>query len=343
MTNRPQAPAGIKCVSTDSVCEDEKSAFWADMVCQHLIQVDCNSIAAQAQFHGSIQLRKIAHVDVSQVESCAQHVARTAQLIAQADDECFLLNVQRQGTSLVRQDGREAKLVSGDMALYSSARRYELAFDAAFSQTVLFFPADMMRAMCPTIDALTATTLDSRNPTTKLLTLMADSYFQTPFETLSMSAVAHAAKALTEIFAANVAEFSAKADTAKSNLELFHITRIKQYASENLNNPELSVRNVSQALQISPAHIHRLFKEEEQTFSAWIWTRRLLACKLALQDPAKSHLTISQIVYGCGFNNSSHFSRAFRTKFGTTAREWREKRIVSAQSLRSTAGISTVR
>lgn len=103
-------------MSASSVCKEEKSAFWADIVCQHLIQVDCNSIADQAQFHESIQLRKIAHVDVLQVESCAQHGARTAPLIAQADEEYFLLNIQRQGSSLVRQDGREAKLVSGDMA-----------------------------------------------------------------------------------------------------------------------------------------------------------------------------------------------------------------------------------
>ncbi len=119
-------------------------------------------------------------MDVSQVAAGAQQVARTARLIAQADEEYFLLNIQRQGSSLLRQDGREASLVSGDMALYSSARRYELAFDSAFSQTVLVFPADMMRTMIPTIDALAATTLSSQSPTTKLLTLMADSYFQTP-------------------------------------------------------------------------------------------------------------------------------------------------------------------
>ncbi|MFZ1546358.1 MAG: helix-turn-helix domain-containing protein [Candidatus Nitrotoga sp.] len=322
--NRPQAITGIQRVSTDAVSEEGKAAFWADMVCQHLIQVDCNSIA-KAQFGGSIHLRKIAHVDVSQVESCAQHVARTTRLIAQADDEYFLLNIQRQGSSLVRQDGREASLVSGDMALYSSARRYELAFDSAFLQTVLVFPAEMMRTMIPTIDALTATTLSGHNPTSKLLTLMADIYFQTPFETLSMRTAAHAAQALTEIFAANIAELSAGVDTVKSSLTHFQMTRIKQYILKNLNNPNLSIQNVSQALQISPSHIHRLFKVEGQTVSAWIWTHRLFACKLALEDPAKSHLTISQILYDCGFSNASHFSRAFRNKFGITAQEWRKK------------------
>ncbi len=107
----------------------------------------------------------------------------------------------------MRQDGHDAKLVSEDMAFYSSDRRYELEFDSAFSQTVLVFPAHMMRTMIPTIDALTATALDSQNPTTKLLSLMADCYFQTPFETMSLHTIDHAANALTEIFAANIAEF----------------------------------------------------------------------------------------------------------------------------------------
>lgn len=87
-------------------------------------------------------------MDVSQVESCAQHMTRTTPLIAQADEKYFLLNIQRQGRSLVRQDDREAKLVSGNMALYSSAQRYELAFDAAFSQTMLIFPSKLK--MCLT-------------------------------------------------------------------------------------------------------------------------------------------------------------------------------------------------
>jgi AraC family transcriptional activator of tynA and feaB len=34
-------------------------------------------------------------------------------------------------------------------------------------------------------------------------------------------------------------------------------------------------------------------------------------------------LNISEIAYAWGFNDLSHFNRAFRARFGMTPREWR--------------------
>lgn len=312
-------------VSTDSVCPRDKVTFWADMVCQHLVQVECNSVAAPDQFHGAIGLRKIDKVDISRVVSGAQQVTRTPHLIAKADSEYFLVNIQNDGNSGVQQDGRLAILKPGDMAIYSSAREYDLSFNTEFSQTVLIFPADDLRLKIPGIDALTATAINSQNPAVRLFMRTACSYFQTEFDTLPPPAVAHATNALTELFSATVAAFSPAVETHISNLTLFHLTRIKQYVVDNLQDPALSIHTVSQTLGISPAHIHRLFEGELQTFSAWLWSCRLLTCKRALESDAHTHLTISEIAYRSGFNNSSHFSRAFRAKFSITPRECRDR------------------
>ncbi|MCP4334636.1 MAG: helix-turn-helix domain-containing protein, partial [Gammaproteobacteria bacterium] len=40
-----------------------------------------------------------------------------------------------------------------------------------------------------------------------------------------------------------------------------------------------------------------------------------------------SKRTITQIAYECGFADSSHFSRWFKTKFGETPRSYREHRL----------------
>jgi AraC-like DNA-binding protein len=325
-TDTAEAGAGLMHISTDSDCARDKVAYWADIVCQHLVQVECNSIAAPEQFHGAISLRKVDKVDVSQVVAGAQQVTRTKSMMAKADSECFLLNIQRDGNSGLQQDSRLATLKLGDMAIYSSARRYDLSFNAKFSQTVLTFPADELRLKIPGIDALTATVLYSQNPAARLLTRMADSYYQTEFDTLPLPAVAHAANALTELLAATVAAFSPAPEKHISNLTLFHLTRIKQYVIDNLHDPALSIQTVSQILRISPAHIHRLFEGEVQTFSAWLWSCRLLACKQALENYAQAHLTISEVAFRSGFNNSSHFSRAFRAKFGITPGECRDRR-----------------
>ena len=166
-TDTAGAGAGLMHISTDSDCARDKVAFWADMVCQHFVQVECNSIAAPEQFHGAISLRKVDKVDVAQIVAGAQQVTRTKSMMAKADSEYFLLNIQRDGNSGLQQDSRLATLKPGDMAIYSSARRFDLSFNATFSQTVLTFPADELRLKIPGIDALTATASTNALATSK--------------------------------------------------------------------------------------------------------------------------------------------------------------------------------
>lgn len=329
MTAATQNSTSLVRVSTDTVRTRDKVAFWTDLVCQHLVQVDCLSVAEPERFHAAISLQKLDEINVSQISAGGQQVARTPRLMAKADREYFLVNIQRAGYSGLEQDGRLATLKPGDMAVYTSARRYDLSFNEDFSQTVLIFPADTLRLNMPGIDALTATVLSGSNPAVRLFERMAENYFQTEFGNLPSSATAHAGDALTQLFAAAMAAFSPVAEAQISNLSLFHLTRIKQYVADHFRDPALSLNSVSQALRISPAHIHRLFEGESQTFSAWLWSCRLLACRAELDSHSKAHLTISEIAFNNGFNNSSHFSRVFRAKFGVTPREFRERRIAS--------------
>lgn len=323
MSDTPQNTSGLITVSTASVNPRDAIEYWVDLVCRHLIEVECDHPAGSNQFHGEIRLRRVGKLDISQISAAEQKVARTARLMAQAGQEHFLLNIQRAGISALRQDGREATLKPGDMALYSSARRYDLEFNENFRQTVLIFDADTLRALVPGIDTLTATALHRENPAAKLLSLMADGYFQTEFSTLPEIAGARASDALIEIFAEIIGEFCPKVRGRATNLAQFHLTRIKRYAIDNLQDPDLSVGRVSQALHISPAHIHRQFEAEMQTFAEWMWSQRLLTCKQALRNNVHAHLPVSEIAYNAGFSNPSHFSRTFRMKFGMTPREWR--------------------
>lgn len=325
----PQTSADLRRVSTEDVRTRNKVSFWTDLVRHQFMPADIRSLAEPAQFHGKIQMRRIAAINLAQVSSTAQQVSRTPQLIAEADSEYLLVNIQRMGTGGVQQDGRLATLKPGDLAIYSSTRRYDLLFDAPFLQTVLMLPANLLRQQVPGLDALTATTLDGQNTAVQLLTSLVDNYFHADFGALPPAAIAHAADAITALLAATAAAFLPTAALSASTLSLFHLTRIKQYATENIHDPALSVSTVSEALHISPAHIHRLFEGEPQTFSAWLWSCRLLGCKHVLESGAQTHRTISEIALQYGFSDSTHFSRVFRKKFGFTPRECRNQRGLS--------------
>ena len=56
-----------------------------------------------------------------------------------------------------------------------------------------------------------------------------------------------------------------------------------------------------------------------------IQTRRLEHCRLALEDPLQSHRTLSEIAYGWGFSDMTHFSRRFKTTYGVLPSEYRSR------------------
>ena len=322
-TTAPTARTGLIEVSTEAHRDRDKVAFWADMVCQHLVPAECNAVAAPERFHGAMALRQMGRASVAQIVAGGQQVTRTAHLMAKASDEYFLVNIQRAGQSGLAQDGREAQLEAGDMALFSSTRRFQLSFDGDFAQTVLTVPAHELRQLIPDVDALTATTLNGQRAAAGLFRQVADRCFETDSNALSALAANHTASALIEMLAGTLLDMPGAQQAKKPQLARFHLARIKQHARQHLHEPGLSVASLSAALGFSPAHIHRLFAGEEQTFTAWLWSCRLVACKRRLEDAAQAHFTISEIAFKSGFNSSAHFSRAFRARFGLSPSECR--------------------
>jgi AraC family transcriptional activator of tynA and feaB len=54
-----------------------------------------------------------------------------------------------------------------------------------------------------------------------------------------------------------------------------------------------------------------------------IRARRLERCRRALEDPSQAHRRVSEIAYGWGFSDRTHFGRSFRAAFGSLPREYR--------------------
>jgi AraC-like DNA-binding protein len=61
-----------------------------------------------------------------------------------------------------------------------------------------------------------------------------------------------------------------------------------------------------------------LFEAEGTTFSSFVREQRLLHAFRQLRNPGLDTLSISQIAYGAGFVDLSHFNRCFRSRFGDT-------------------------
>ncbi|HEX4246826.1 MAG TPA: helix-turn-helix domain-containing protein [Pseudonocardia sp.] len=77
------------------------------------------------------------------------------------------------------------------------------------------------------------------------------------------------------------------------------------------------------ALHTSVSTLHRAFADEPYTISEWIWAQRLDGVRADLCNPALRARTLTDLAFSWGFVDASHFSRAFKARFGCSPRELR--------------------
>ena len=70
----------------------------------------------------------------------------------------------------------------------------------------------------------------------------------------------------------------------------------------------------------------------DKTLSRYILEQRLEQCAKNLRNPLLAHLTITEIALQWGFNDMSHFSRVFRSRYGESPRAMRGHLTSSAAS-----------
>ena len=102
------------------------------------------------------------------------------------------------------------------------------------------------------------------------------------------------------------------------------LRQAKAYIEWHIGDPLLNPERVAAACEISVRALHYLFSGSGQSVSDYIWERRLQRCREALQLPAERHRTVTEIALAAGFNSMSHFSAAFRRRFGVTPSDARD-------------------
>jgi len=308
--------------STDCVEPSQRLAFWADMVCNTFVQLDCDAPAGSTSIEGAIEADLLATLQLSKVTASPQVVRRTAARIAGASEDFFLVSIQTEGAGLVVQDGRTARLQPGDFALYDSTRPYELRFAGSFQQYVLRLPGPTLRTALRDTQALTASTVSGQRGAGHLMIGMIQT-LAANIDTLASASAAAVAESVTQILIAGLSGLPAARTQPVSQLTAYHRSQIKACVRARLRDPALSVAGIAQQMRVSPSTLHRSWVGEACSIAEWIWAQRLDAARRDLCDPGMAARGVSEIAFSWGFNDAAHFSRAFRARFACSARELR--------------------
>jgi AraC-like DNA-binding protein len=117
-------------------------------------------------------------------------------------------------------------------------------------------------------------------------------------------------------------------DTSEKR-DLEHIQSFMR-ESDLYTNPDLSLKQLSEQLQIPPRRLSYLINAFlGRNFMGFINDHRIEKAKSRLQHPKDEGETILEVMYDVGFNSKSSFNTLFKQKTGLTPSEYKKKHLSS--------------
>jgi AraC-like DNA-binding protein len=306
--------------TTDGVPRYRRLALWQDIVCDVYVQLDCKSDLGAA-FNGSVSRAPLGQAICSEVSSRQQRVYRTRSRIARSNEDFFLIALGKHGVGAVVQDSRETLIRPGEFAIYDTTRPYELQFEDEFTQVILQVPRKMLLRRIAGAEALTAISFGPDRPVQKLAYDFVYQLCQNAERIQPEHAVALSDQAVDLVAMALSERLGAEPLPSSHRLALLHT--LKAHVRTHLADPDLSLSGTAAALGISPRYVNNLLSEERTSFQRFVLAERLAQCQRDLSCPVLAHRHVSEIAFGWGFNDLSHFGRVFRERYGMSPRDFR--------------------
>lgn len=315
-----------KYYTTKKLLGHKRAELWRQFISETFVELDCNGMSKE-DFFGELRARSVGGLGISTITTDAYDVFRTSASISSSSMDDFIVSVQTEGSSTIRQLDREVTLLPGDFTIYDSTMPYHLHFESRLSQLVVKIPRDKLKEYIGSPETLTALRIRGHSGITQITTNFAKSLFDQTNQ-LDDQAQDQVADTLVSLLTTSIREATAELERAPRN-RASQLLRIKQFISKNLRNSSLSVQTLAAEHQISERYVQTLFEGEQVTPARYIWNERLKAAETDLANPLLAHRSVSEICFAWGFNDTAHFSRAFKQRFGVSPREYR-KRVAAA-------------
>jgi AraC-like DNA-binding protein len=275
-------------------------------------------------FDNHIVSTSLGSLSLANAHSYPAHIIRRRPHAAGTPRHLFFLHMQLQGKVQAMQDGREGLLGPGDMVLCDAAAPYDLGLIGENRTLILGIPADELTRRVPAPYGLLGRQLPgSAGPLRMVRGLLGELWEQVEKGApLPQEAGERLAATLLDLFA-TACHLNFGTVSAEGTLADGHRARIRRLIEQRLFDPDLSVPAIAQALGLSERYLRLLAAGEGEAVSAYILRRRLAECARRLRDPLHANRTVTELAFACGFNDASHFSRAFKARYGMAPRDYR--------------------
>lgn len=268
---------------------------------------------------------QLGNVSVFRYEGEGVHrVYRRWDHIRKDSIDCYVVQLPQSASFVTGHSQAESKLHPGSYSILSTARPFQVESHSATASRVPFvsmhiwISGALLRSRVPQIEAICDSPFEIVPGASRIMMKMGEAALQ---DGPALSA-AHSASFGTELMEAVVravesaAEIRGPSDTPRETSLARILERAVSFIEANLSDSSLDTRTVAEHCRVSVRYLHAAFESTGGTVAALIRERRLQLCRQMLRNPSARNRSIWEISTDWGFGDASHFSHAYKTRFG---------------------------
>lgn len=310
------ARAQVDIWSTDAARAHERFAYWREAICRSMFNVSIE--AAPERFAARLATRSAGTLRFARSESSGYQIIRSRHDIDGAPADHCVVYLQLHGRTVIEQGSEAFALHRNDIAMADGRQPFRADFSGTGRRAIAAIPRQMIERRAPwlrrrPLHRIAASARFADLARDHLLTLTAED--APPSDSAAIVLADNLCNLLALASATDVSPGRLQPD--------LQLEALLAFCRQNLHDSELTPQRVAAHFGISVRTLHLRFEQIGQTFGRWLLDQRLDACGAALRDERERGSNVSEIAYRWGFNDLSHFNKAFRARFAATPRQWR--------------------
>ncbi|NDJ57788.1 transcriptional regulator FeaR [Enterobacteriaceae bacterium 4M9] len=269
----------------------------------------------EGRFRGQLDEFCAGSMKLSTVEIGNAQMQRGRRELAVSRDDWFYTVFQLEGKAQLEQEDARIELCPGDITLIDAARPSALYWHGHSRQISLLLPRHLLDA--PGVSIPCARRLDGSAPVVRLSHQLLHESMKGKALTMDESEAA-----LNALVCLLRPVLTGRHAPASRREQLF--SKVTRMIDDSLACDDLRPEWLASEAGMSVRSLYRLFADKGLVVAQYIRNRRLDRCALALRGESSDE-KLASVGYSWGFTDHSHFSTAFRQRFGMTPGEYRRR------------------
>ena len=318
---RSAAPTRVKEEAPSRIRGDVSA--WRDRLSEVFVEVDFAQASPKDQLSALVYEYAFGDIGFIRtiVEGGKHSVTRSQSLIRRSPHNIFFIACVLKGEATFTQHDRTAALKKGDIAILDSTQEYVADAEQGFDALWVRVPRHRIEGRLAHHSRLMAERIDGSKGVGRLASAMLRTAFREATRVVATDAN-RVTNTILDLIGVSLSSRIAHPPTSSRSSQST-LRRIQRYIEDHLDDEDLKLSSVAKAHMVTVRYINRLFMQEGISAGRWIRMRRVERCRADLEDPARRHLSISEIAFDHGFANISSFNRAFKSRFHTTPKALR--------------------